>query len=37
MKKLHFKISVPLVMIVVISALYACKKNFLTQPHAWLA
>jgi len=32
MKKLHLKISVPLVMIVVISALYACKKNFLTEP-----
>lgn len=32
MKKLHLKISVPLALVVVISALYACKKNFLTEP-----
>jgi len=32
MKKLNFKFSVPLVLVIVISTLYACKKNFLTQP-----
>src|ERR1700759_597730 len=32
MKKLHLKISVPLALVILISALYACKKNFLTQP-----
>ncbi len=32
MKKLNLKFSVPLVLVVLISTLYACKKNFLTQP-----
>jgi len=31
MKKLNLKFSVPLVLVVLISTLYACKKNFLTQ------
>lgn len=31
MKKLNFKLSVPLVMAVLLSTLYACKKNFLTE------
>jgi len=31
MKKLNLKLSVPLVLVVVISTLYACKKNFLSQ------
>jgi hypothetical protein len=32
MKKLNLKFSVPLALVVLISTLYACKKNFLTQP-----
>ena len=31
MKKLNLKFSVPLVLVVLISTLYACKKNFLNQ------
>lgn len=32
MKKLNLKLSVPLALVILISTLYACKKNFLTQP-----
>jgi len=31
MKKLNLKFSVPLVLVLLISTMYACKKNFLTQ------